>query len=187
MSRILKNLDQKRFEKAKAKLAEGGYNPRARQVVYKKFLLEIDDYSRSLLEALDSKINTISKDFLVNGGWAVGKDDIINHETRYVAPDYLTYCLVRRADGYGIQDKEPTSMELEVIRAAEERFLMENEDKLNALHEALLMKDDIIFNRQYTLKHPNKAAYVEELREVLGYNNRKNAFLPNQEEKEITK
>ena len=42
----------------------------------------------------------------------------------------------------------------------------------------MLARDDIIYNRRYTLKNSNHIENVEKIREILGFNNPENTILP---------
>ena len=50
----------------------------------------------------------------------------------------------------------------------------------------MLMKDDITYNRRYTLKDPTREAFVEEIRELLGYNNPVYVLIPKEPKTEMT-
>ncbi len=169
-------LKKSRIEELKEKLAETG-NATYRRKLYNLFLSQLDDLSEGYIRKLDKIIDTISNDFMGNGGWCVGRKQITNFTSRIIAPDFTTQRLVRDINGYHVQPV-PEQYEKHSSTQAEESFLKNKKIELDILHRAYLMKDDILYNRHYTLKNPAKEGLVEELREFFGYNSPEDTILP---------
>ena len=182
---IRKNTELKRskIEELKEKYAETK-NTKYRRKLYHLFVAQIDDLSASYIKKLDEIIDRISNELMANGGWCIARKDIVQVNSKKITPEYRTLTILRDENGYHQQDNPPVEVVRGSTRKVEERFLKERRIELDILHKALLMKDDITYNRRYTLKDPTKDFLVEELREFLGYNNPENTILPTKEQKE---
>ena len=174
-TKVLSNVSYDKVEKLKEKLAKG--SNKAYKQLYQVFLSEIDEISSTQLRKLDEIISRYCGELMTKGGWAVGRKDIISHDSKQVTEDYITYRLVRDLDGFHQQPNAPKGFEVGASRESEKRFLQERKVELDVLHRSMLMKDDIIFNRRYTV-NPERENLVEELRELLGYNHPETTILP---------
>ena len=64
------------------------------------------------------------------------------------------------------------------MRGKEISLLIDRAEDLDELHNAMLTRDDIIYNRKYSLKSNDKLEEIEKIREILGFNNPENTLLP---------
>ncbi len=166
--RNLHNLQEK-YEETK--------NAKYKKQMYQLLLSQLDDLSQMYIRKLDTIIDRISFDFMGYGGWSVSRKAISSVSSVIITPEYSTETVVRDINGYHMQ-QIPEEYKGTSITLVEEKFLAERKIELEILHRAFLMKDDILYNRHYTLKDPSKEALVEELREFFGYNHPEDTILP---------
>lgn len=174
--KILNRVNEEDLEKLKAKLKTKS-SAKAYRKLYQLFLANIDELSSTQIKKLDAVIAKYSSEIMFNGGWAIGRKDIISHDSKQVSPDYITFRVVRDLDGFHQQPEPPKGLEVGASRQTEQRFLEERKVELDLLHKSMLMKDDILFNHRYTVE-PSKESLVAELAELLGYNHPELTILP---------
>ena len=169
-------LKKSTIEELKEEYAETKNNKYKRKL-YHLLLSQLDDISVEYIKKLDDIIDRISNVFMEYGGWCVGRKSIDNFSSRQLTPEYRTFRLIRDINGYHSQET-PKELYMHSTEIAEESFLTNRKIELGILHNAYLMKDEILYGRNYTLKDPSKEQLVEELREFFGYNNPEDTILP---------
>ena len=158
-------------------------NIKFRKKLYNMLLSSLDELSESYIRKLDTIIDKIKNNLMANGGWTVSRTGISNFSSKtYTAEDgvYTTLRVERDINGFHPQDV-PESLQSKSTVDAERKFLAERKIELDIIHSSMLMKDDIMINRRYTLKNPEDAELVELLREFFNLNNRELTILPPQE------
>ena len=156
-------------------------NSKYRRKLYHIFLDSIDDLSRSYIRKCDEIIDKIQFDFMGNGGWTFSRKGASNFNSKIYHTNeglYSTYSVKRDINGFHLQPEPPAGSRITSTREEEERFLRERRIELDIVHRAMLMKDDIIVNRRYTLKYPENAKIIEIIREFFDFNNREATILP---------
>ena len=145
--------------------------------LYTIFLKSIDEESRKRLMELDSIINSISKEYMVNGGWHITNKGIFSESSKPVQvrdqegkeQTVYTFEMPRTEEGYVQQDYIPDTVELRVIRETEKRFLEEAATDLERIHEAFNTKSTILSSGEYSVL-PGRQEIVAAIEKVFGYN-----------------
>lgn len=140
--------------------------------LYFKFLLELDDDSLLNIAVLDSIIREKSIE-LLQDGWRVFNLFLVSYDS-----EGKLYRIHRDSNGFRLCTNKVNSYNLSQLRSRELSLLLDKSEELNELHKAMLARDDIIYNRRYTLKNNNKLEEIEKIREILGFNNPENTILP---------
>ena len=183
---ILKQISQEQYAKLKEKFTKGKNREVSRQKLFKAFMAEMDDVSRKRLQEVEGIIFKYTNYFSANGGWIFTSREITNHSSQRLENGYMTYHLLADENGYHMQPEPAPELKVGASRDTEERLLVEHGKELSILHQAYLIRNDIIYNRRYTLKDPSREAFVEDLRELLGYNNPVYVMVPSEPKTEIT-
>ena len=140
--------------------------------LYYKFLLELDEDSLLNIAVLDGIIKEKSIE-LLHDGWRVFNFFLVSYST-----DGKCYRISRDLNGFRLCTNKVNSYNLGQKRDKELTLLIDKSEELDELHHAMLARDDIIYNRRYTLKNSNHIENVEKIREILGFNNPENTILP---------
>lgn len=177
MTKLFQNIERKKVEKLKEVIKSDGIHINARRKIYNMMIQSLDEQAKSQLTRIEKVIGRYSNELLVNGGWFVSKTGISTQETKPIDSKYAEYLILRDFEGFHLQDNVPATTHQQAVRSIEENLLIDRKLELQILHMAMLMKDDILFNRKYTVT-PGKEKEVEDIREILGYNNPANAILP---------
>ena len=178
--KVIENLERKRVERLKQKIKSGDQAIKARKSLYQKMIQYFDRETQERLIRTDKILDKFQTELLVNGGWFTSKYGASTHETNAIDSKYLEYYLPRDIDGFHVQDNTPSTPHQEAVRSLEENFLRTRHLELQIIHMSMLMKDDILYNRKYKIDEEHKEE-VEELREILGYNDKTGTILPLQE------
>ena len=139
--------------------------------LYYKFLLELDEDSLLNITVLDSIIREKSID-LLQDGWRVFNLFLVSYTS-----DGKVYRIHRDLNGFRLCTNKINSYNLSQMRGKEISLLIDRAEDLDELHNAMLTRDDIIYNRKYSLKNNDKLEEIEKIREILGFNNPENTIL----------
>ncbi len=151
--------------------------------MYQLFLADIDDESREKIIKLDSIIDKYEQLLADDGGWVVCKHYLFAvrmvPSKNPLSSTKTVVCRVERTpEGFFSKRPKVNSYTLDVANEEERKLLETRSKELNILHKSMLTRDDIIYNRRYTLKNPHHEEMIEMIRQILGFNNPESTILP---------
>ena len=187
---IIMQISYEEVDKIKAQLAESKKREKNNKKLFRAFLAEIDEESAERLKRVSKIIFEYTTRLGANGGWVFTSREVTNYLSRYMEPGYLTYRLVADEQGYHPQPDPPEELrgnaKVKTGRHAERRLIQEHKTELSLIHQAYLVRNDIIYNRRYQIKDPNRLPIIEEIRELLGFNNPAYSLVPNEPKTSLT-
>ena len=146
--------------------------------LYKLFLKSIDQESRERIMSLDNTINRIAERNLVNGGWHITDKGIFSELSKPIAVrdaegneiTAYTFEMPRTDEGYTTQDYLIDTLDLQVIRHSEERFLKDHAEELEEILRAFDAKKEILDNGEYNVVSPEYQEILTAIENFFGYN-----------------